>query len=148
MNLKDFFYLVLGLVIIIGSIVLFFEKALVQENQAKILKINDISIVVEIANSPETRGKGLSGRDALPEFAGMLFIFDTPAQYKFWMKDMNFPLDIIWIDENFYITGIEKEISPETFPQTFSPDVPVKYVLELSAGFSDKYRINIGTMIQ
>ena len=146
--MKDFFFLVLGLIIVLGSFFLFFEQTLKKENKIKIIKINDTSIEVEVVDTPETREKGLSDREALPESAGMLFIFDSPTQYGFWMKDMKFSIDIIWIDDKFTIIGIEKEVSPNTFPQIFSPDKDIKYVLELPAGSSSKYNIEIGTVIQ
>lgn len=144
--MRNFFYLLLGLFIITGSIYLFLSKP--YDNNSKTIKIGNISISVEIADTLELRQQGLSGREMMPELTGMFFIFESPAQYKFWMKDMNFPIDIVWIDENFYIINIEKRVSPKTFPQTFSPDRPAKYALELPAGFSDKYRIEPGAMIQ
>ena len=117
-------------------------------NQQKIIKINDREITAEVADAAETRSRGLSGRESLQEGTGMLFIFDSPAQYGFWMKDMNFAIDIVWIDEKFHVVGIDKEVSPETFPQVFYPDQPVKYVLELPTGAVDKYRIATGIVIQ
>ncbi|MDZ4205761.1 MAG: DUF192 domain-containing protein [Patescibacteria group bacterium] len=146
--MKNFFFLILGLIVIFGSIFLFFRQSLVIESRVKVIKINDTSVKVEIADTPETRAKGLSGRETLPTDTGMLFVFGSSEQYGFWMKDMNFAIDIVWIDEKFYIIGIEKGVLPETFPQVFYPEQTVKYVLELPAGFTDKYRIDIGAMVQ
>lgn len=78
----------------------------------------------------------------------MLFIFETPGQHGFWMKDMNFSIDIVWIDENLQIVGIDKNIAPETFPNIFYPNQLVKYVLEIPAGYSDAHRIGLGAVIQ
>ena len=116
--------------------------------QSKIIKLNNTSFAVEVADTPETRRKGLSGREALPEGTGMLFVFDAPSRYGFWMKDMNFAVDIVWIDERSRVIDVEKEVTPETFPQVFYPDQPVKYVLELPTGAVDKYQIATGTVIQ
>ncbi|MDO8471512.1 MAG: DUF192 domain-containing protein [bacterium] len=146
--MKNFFFLILGLIIVIGSIFLFFRQSLVVENRVKVIKINDASIRVEVVNTPETRQKGLSGREMLPEGTGMLFIFDSPVQDGFWMKDMNFAIDIIWIDEKFRVVNIEKEVTPETFPKIFYPNQPVKYVLELPAGYTNRYYIDIGAVVQ
>ena len=63
------------------------------------------------------------------------------------MKDMNFDIDIVWIDEKFNVVGVEKQVSPETFPQIFYPNQEVKYVLELPAGFTDKHRIDTGQYV-
>ena len=147
-TMKDFLFLILGLTIIFGSVFLFFGRTFTRDDKIKVIKINNTNIEVEIADTPKTREKGLSGRRALSESMGMLFIFDSPSQYGFWMKDMRFGIDIVWIDENLKIVGIEKKTSPETFPQIFYPDRPIKYVLELPAGFSDKYNIGIGAVVQ
>ncbi|MDO8569729.1 MAG: DUF192 domain-containing protein [bacterium] len=146
--MKNFFFLVLGLIIILGSIFLFFKRQLINEGQIQTIKIGEISIQVEIVDTPETREKGLSGREALPEGTGMLFIFDSPAQYGFWMKDMDFAIDIVWVDGESRVIGIEREVLPNTFPQTFYPNQPIKYVLELPAGSANRYNIDIGAVVQ
>ena len=145
--MKNLFFLILGLLIILGSIFLFFKKSLNEENLVKIIKINDVSIEVEIADTIETRMRGLSYREFLANGRGMFFIFDKPSRYGFWMKDMHFAIDIVWIDERFRVIDIEKSVSPETFPKVFYPNEVVKYVLELDAGFSDEHSIDIGKMV-
>lgn len=145
--MKDFFFLILGLTIILGSLFLFLERSWVRENRLKIIKINDVSVAVEIADTPEARTQGLSGRETLPDGTGMLFIFSNPARYGFWMKDMRFAIDLVWMNEAGQVVGIEKEVSPKTFPQIFYPNQAVKYVLEVSAGFSDSRSIDIGAIL-
>lgn len=110
----------------------------------KIVKINDIELEVELANTPYRRRKGLSGREGLLENSGMLFEFPKSGFHAFWMINMKFPLDIIWIDEYLKITGVEKNISPKSFPKTFRPHWPTKYILEVNAGWTDKYFIKPG----
>lgn len=106
--------------------------------------IDNIKLSVEIADEPGEQIQGLSDKISLPQNEGMLFIFPAPFVAGFWMKDMNFPIDIIWIDKSRNIIGIEKAVSPDTFPKTFSPASPVKYVLEVNAGWADKNNIKIG----
>lgn len=145
--MKNTFYFILGIIVIAGSIFLFLKQPY-HNNLTKNIRINDITIEVETANTDITRERGLSEKKELPEFTGMFFIFGKPDFYTFWMKDMNFPIDIVWIDENFRIIDINKNVSPNSFPQTFSPTYPAQYVLELPAGFTEKYRIEVGAMIQ
>lgn len=102
------------------------------------IRISGQEIQVEIADTEEKRSRGLSGRKNLPEDSGMLFLFELPAEYSFWMKDMRFSLDIIWIDENKKIVAISENISPNTYPNSFSPSQNVKYVLEVNAGWAGK----------
>ncbi len=146
--MKDSFFLILGLVIVLGSIFLFFKQNSIDSNENRLIKINNATFLVEVVESEEARRLGLSGREALADGTGMLFIFETPAIYAFWMKGMHFPIDIIWIDENFVVRDINKNISPDTFPESFSPKQAVQYVLELPAGSSDKYRIDLGAVVQ
>jgi uncharacterized membrane protein (UPF0127 family) len=63
------------------------------------------------------------------------------------MKDMNFPIDIIWIDENMLVADISKNVAPESYPETFSPRSRVLYVFEINAGISDKEDIKIGDRV-
>jgi uncharacterized membrane protein (UPF0127 family) len=64
------------------------------------------------------------------------------------MKDMLFPLDIVWIGEDFRVVHIEKSLSPETYPTVYYPDTLSKFVLEISAGESDKINIKVGDLIE
>jgi len=102
--------------------------------QAKTLEIGGQILSVEIADTATLRSKGLSNRPSLQTGTGMIFIFDKPDIYGFWMKDMNFPIDILWIDADWKIVSIEKNVSPDTYPKTFTPSKPIKYVLETNAG--------------
>lgn len=110
------------------------------------VKIGKIRIPVEIARNAVSVKKGLSGRDYLDTDSGMLFIFSQPDYYRFWMPNMNFPLDIIWI-ANGRVAGISKNIIPEinmVKPKFYTPPKPVLYVLEVNAGFADKNNISVG----
>jgi hypothetical protein len=112
--------------------------------KASSLFINGKEIRIEYANTEEKRIRGLSGKISIPEDFGLLFTFPKEGVYGFWMKDMNFPIDIIWIGKDLRVKDITKNISPETFPNTFKPKVPILYVLEVNAGFSDQYKISEG----
>jgi uncharacterized membrane protein (UPF0127 family) len=77
----------------------------------------------------------------LLENEGMFFSFATSDYYRFWMKEMNFPIDIIWLDENYKIIDITHSLATSTYPNTVSPKTPARYVLEVVAGFAKKYSI-------
>jgi uncharacterized protein len=99
---------------------------------------NGQTIVVEVAATQEDRERGLSGRTHLSINEGMLFLFDTPGFYSFWMKDMLFPIDIVWLDGN-RIVGVTERIDPqvgalESTLAVLTPPQPVTRVLELAAG--------------
>jgi len=111
------------------------------------VKINEAVLKVEVASSNTERAKGLSGRESLSADTGMLFLFNNSGKYSFWMKDMNFPIDIIWIDENSKIVFIEKDAKPESYPALLGGLVDAKYVLETVSGFASKNNIKIGDRV-
>lgn len=107
--------------------------------------IGSKSIQVEVVNTPEEQIKGLSGRKSLDEDFGMLFDFGDYQARTFWMKDMNFPIDIIWISGG-KIVGVDKNVPPEDeVPQKkyYSPG-PVNQVLEMNAGWFDRSGLMVG----
>lgn len=106
--------------------------------------INDQTFRVELADSDDERTLGLSGSEPLGQKRGMLFEFETNGFWGIWMKDMNYPIDIIWLNERKSVVHIEQYITPESYPRTFMPPVPARYVLELEADATEKYGIKQG----
>ncbi len=100
------------------------------------LMIAGTEIIVEIADTIPERILGLSGRVELPEQYGLLFVFDTNDYHAIWMKDMQFPIDVIWLDEQLRIVDIKKDFTPQSYPEIASPKQPARFVLEVPAGFS------------
>lgn len=98
------------------------------------LQIGEQIFKLEIADEPEELARGLSGREKLPEDYGLLFVFPKPGRHGFWMKDMKFPIDIIWLDENKEIISITKNLEPNSYPQVFYPPRDIKYALEINTG--------------
>ncbi|OHB06180.1 MAG: hypothetical protein A3A26_01405 [Candidatus Zambryskibacteria bacterium RIFCSPLOWO2_01_FULL_47_14] len=137
-GMKDKFFLILGIAIISWSFYAFLQKPSPSHRRGLgEIVVNSKSIPVEIADSDAERAQGLSGRQVLETETGLLFIFDEPGFHGFWMKDMKFPIDIVWLGNDFEVIGVEKNVSPNTYPQVFYPPRAVKYVLELNAGESD-----------
>ena len=99
---------------------------------------------VFVANTDYFRRVGLGGRAPILQNEGMLFIFDKSASHPFWMKDMLFAIDIIWLDESKRIVYIEKNVLPDSYPRNFAPNLPTRYVLETNSGFSEKNGVLIG----
>lgn len=106
--------------------------------------VHDIPLTVSIANTPEERRQGLSGVDGLLPQEGKLFIFEEDGIYGFWMKDMNFAVDIIWINSNLEVIHIEENVRPSTYPSVFTSQAPARFVLETNAFFAETFNINLG----
>jgi len=114
------------------------------KQQPPTIFIGGEKIEVELMATPEAQAKGLSGREGLKENSGMLFVFPKPDYYGFWMKDMKFSIDMIWLDSAGKVVHIERNVAPETYPKVFTPALPANYVLEVIAGFSDQNSLKIG----
>ncbi len=106
-------------------------------------------LLVAIADTPEKRTQGLSFTSHIPKGRGMLFIFDEIDYYAFWMKDMRFPIDILWLDDKGVIVHIAESASPDSYPESFTPPVPALSVLELPAGScKEKYICSVGSVLE
>lgn len=115
-------------------------------------KIGNTEIKVQIADTVKTRADGLSGREQLADDEGMLFIFPYSGKHGFWMKDMNFNLDIIWIKDN-KIAGISENVQrPDTKNwtalDTVYPPEDVNMVLEVNSGFTKDNNLKIGDLAE
>lgn len=121
--------------------------------QTEIVKIGKATLKVEIADTPEKRGKGLSGRENLATDSGMLFLFNNPDIQRFWMKDMRIPLDIIWIRDNKVVDLLNNIAPPK--PNTrdqdltiYQPREAVDKVLEVNGGFINFFNVHLGDTIE
>jgi uncharacterized membrane protein (UPF0127 family) len=108
------------------------------------IMLGSAKLTALIADTDALRAQGLSGRSSLPTDTGMLFAFQTPGTYGFWMKDMQFPLDLIWISPEKEIIAIDENATPETYPKAFLPPAPISYVVELPAGFALAHSLKVG----
>jgi uncharacterized protein len=110
---------------------------------------NDACYSLEIADNPLSRAQGLMHRDFLPADSGMLFIFQKPGTYTFWMKNTLIPLDIIWLNKEFEVIFINKNTPPCTANPcpSYGPREPASYVLELNSGEADKIDLAKGDTI-
>lgn len=142
---KRFIYYCLSLVLVLSLIVYFYfySEQTPPTAQSKV-RIGNVELTVDIADTPQLTAQGLSGREELPEEHGMFFIFPSSGIRSFWMKDMRFPIDIVWMDSSFRVVHITRNARPESFPETYAPDVPIQYVLEISAGAAEQHGIDVG----
>lgn len=94
------------------------------------------SLRLEVADSDPARIRGLSGRNSMDQDAGMLFVFDVPGIYPFWMKDMKFPLDMVWIADGRVVdvATLRPPVPTELVPPSHIPLAKANLVLELNAG--------------
>lgn len=110
--------------------------------------VADKQVTVEIAERGEARMRGLMYRKDMGEDAGMIFVFQGPKEeHTFWMKNTCIPLDMLFIDDDGTIVGIE-ENTPTLTEQTFSVGCKSRYVLELNAGWTRKHGVKAGQKVK
>lgn len=125
------------------------------KNQTNI-SIGSLSIKAQVASRTNDRKKGLSNRDSLPINEGLLFVFENSGKWTIWMKNMKFPIDIIWIDET--PAGEKKivDIATDAIPQPekkdeelkrYQPQSQAKYVLEINAGLANLNNLKVGDTV-
>ena len=116
------------------------------------LRYDGGSLMVELADTPETRAEGLADRDSLARDSGMLFDLGSAGTTSFWMKGMRFPLDMVWIDADQRIVGVTANVQPQRgapdsqlrlYP---SPD-STRYVLEVNAGVASERSLAQGMQL-
>lgn len=112
--------------------------------------INGAQISVMVADTEATHKQGLSGYERIKEDQGMLFLFDQPYEYMFWMKDMKFPLDIIFIRDGRIVDMVTDLPAPKEGedPATFTPKEMADRVLEVNAGSAKKFGWDLGTEVK
>ena len=107
------------------------------------VQVHGQTLKVEVERSDRAKAKGLGERSKLVDGRGMLFLFDSPSTYEFWMKDMRFAIDIVWI-ANGVIVDISRGVLPpgagET-PVSVQPHVPVDTVLEVQSGAAANWEL-------
>lgn len=141
-----------GLLLLVGAVFLL-NKILPRNESSKMMPkviLGNSSVVVEIADTSEKTTQGLSDRETLCSDCGMLFIFNQPSIYSFWMRRMHFDIDMIWIKDDQVvdisheakIPPVEELESPKTFYQS---KTPCNMVLEVNSGWAEKNNVKIGT---
>lgn len=112
------------------------------------LRAGGKTINLQIAATEAAQEQGLGGRRSMSDNQGMLFTFDQPNRQCFWMKDMRFPLDIIWLNSAKQVVYLRADVSPKTYPEKFCPSSPARYVIELNAGQAAQLDIRSGQTLQ
>lgn len=133
--------------IVVIVVILVATALAINTNYKSTLQFGNKTIAVEEVKSLRDKQKGLSGRESIADNRGMLFIYDEAGKHCFWMKDMKFPIDILWLDESKQVVYIAAHVPPESFPDFFCPPEDAKYVLEVKAGLSDQAGVDVGSQL-
>jgi uncharacterized protein len=113
----------------------------------KTVQIGGAVINVELAATQAEQIQGLSGRTSLASSTGKLFVFNRPSKWGIWMKDMNFPIDVLWINDDLKVVYIVENMSPASYPKVYTPSVFARYVLEVPVGTVKNIGVVVGQSV-
>lgn len=136
-------FILLSLAVVFAYFIVKYQN---QKTKSSQITINNKTINVEIADSDAKLEKGLSFHKPLSDDEGMFFVFENPGSYGFWMKDMTFDLDFIWI-YNGHVVDLTENVSHNNQERIYQPKLPVTEVLEINAGFVKRNGIKVGDLV-
>jgi uncharacterized membrane protein (UPF0127 family) len=146
MNKKYLLALIILIIVLVG---IFLHKKTNESLpiSAQVTMPSGQEIQLRVANTNKTRELGLSYFKSLPQDQGMLFLFDNPGIYPFWMKGMNFPLDIIWLKRgqggDYRVVYVAKNVLPSSYPDSVNPKIEADAVLEINSNLSTVYNLDL-----
>jgi uncharacterized membrane protein (UPF0127 family) len=117
------------------------------KNKKELLAMGSQTFTYEIAKTTNQRQDGLSGRPDMAKDHAMIFVFQQQGNYCFWMKEMHFPLDIVWLDSSKHVVHIEQNLSSDTYPKQYCPNKPALYTIEVNAGVAAKTGVRVGDSV-
>lgn len=116
-------------------------------DQQQVIRLHGHTHHVSVVRSAEELQRGLSGTESLPAGRAMLFVFPNDSKWAIWMKDMKYPIDIVWLDKGTKVVYLVKNAEPSSYPKTrFTPDKDARYVIELPSGTIERTGISIGDL--
>ncbi len=144
---------IFGIIFVMLAASIFYKNSVERESQkSPTATVHGHRFNLEIATTPQKQQKGLSDRDSLSQNSAMLFVFPQSSLVTFWMKDMKFPIDIIFIHGDT-VVSVAHNAPPPTLENKdnlplYKPDQPSDKVLEINAGLSEKYNIKKGDKVE
>lgn len=113
-------------------------------DDANSLRLHGHRYSLTVLDDANEREKGLSGTESLATDRAVLFVFPHESKWGIWMKDMKYPIDIVWLDTEKRVIHLEKNVQPSSYPKVFEPTTPARYVIELAHGTIERTGITRG----
>lgn len=147
MKKKVVFCNVLAILLLISGFYYLYFKQIAYTKNEVFSNQSDWFKELEIANTPQTREKGLMNRSSLCKSCGMIFVFDKSQPLSFWMKNTQIPLDIVFINEKNKVVVVHENTIPFQTNPTYSSKSDAKYVIETNAYFAKEHNITVDSII-
>lgn len=145
-------FLAVSVALAVTGVLLGWQRSTVRAPEAAYVatevSLADQQFTAYIADTPAKRQEGLANFNSLQRSEAMLFVFDDIGRHCFWMKGVEYPIDILWFSADYELVHVINSLPPESYPESFCPTVPAKYVLELPAGTAERLGIELGTVLE
>lgn len=132
-------------VVVLAIVGLSAYSILFNTSNTTIVRIESAVFEARVADSQAEHKQGLSGTQSLAKDSVLLMVFEQDDKWSIWMKDMNFPIDILWLDATKQVVDLKKNVQPNSYPAQFVPKQESRFVIELQAGSIDRSNIKIGS---
>ena len=119
-----------------------------RQYDVKLASSSDRLFRMEVASKETQRDQGLSMRECFPSDGALLFVFPTDDKFGIWMKDMRFPIDVVWLNKDKKIVSIHTGMQPDSYPKIYYPDADARYVLEFAQGTASALGLQVGHTMQ
>lgn len=140
-----------AIVVIVGASLLFLKLSYDQQT----MRLHGHTYRITVLRTEDELHKGLSGTDSLQTDHAIVFVFPREEKWSIWMKDMNYPIDILWLDGDKNVVYAEKDAQPSTYDKDdpnnskqFVPDKAARYVIEMASGTIERTGITIGDSVE
>jgi uncharacterized membrane protein (UPF0127 family) len=131
---------IVAVIAVCGAALLYWQMTLAGQS----VVLHHHNYYVSVMRTDAELQRGLSGTDSLPADHAMLFIFPDNYVPKMWMKDMKYPIDMVWLNDDGVVIHMEKSVQPASYPKTYQSNTPAHYVIELPSGTIIRTGIVIG----
>ena len=145
MSVQKDSYTWLFVTVAVVAVVAIIVTVIVGMAQSKVtVQLGDGIFKAQVARTDSELKKGLSGVSEFSRDQVLLFIFPKDDVYGVWMKDMKIPIDIVWLNKDKKVIHLVSNATPESYPKTFTPPKPARYIIELASGTIKTRAIKIG----
>ncbi len=147
MSVQKDSYTWLFIAVVVVAIVAIIAILIVGMMQPRVtVQLGDGVFKAQVARTDSELKRGLSGVSEFSKDQALLFVFPKDDTYGVWMKDMRIPIDIVWLDKNKKVIHAVSNATPESYPKTFRPPKPARYIVELASGTIKTRAIKIGVI--
>lgn len=135
-------------ILAVGALVLISNKPEEETQTTTQIFLPNTTLTATILDTDASREKGLSGLTGLKKDKAVIMVFNQPGRYGIWMKEMDFPIDVIWLNQDKKIVHLVSNMTPDSYPKTFIPPLEAQFIIEANVGTIAKNNLKVGETVR